>query len=168
MEDQELITIARQNAEKLEVNSDNPNEAIFKTLLLCFAELVEQGKPKEEVFAALGQLGHETIKVSLARKYSRWEKQGDFLSDSIDNEEEIEKTPEDLEWEKHQARSSAYIRRQAALFDALPTERLLPYKDQYVFFEEDEIKDHDKDREDLIDRVYETVGYRAIFVHKVV
>jgi hypothetical protein len=111
--------------------------------------------------------------IIFANTILRLSKKYDLIDESLYFPEALDKVnpvtgeEDNLPWEDHMILSSAYIRRQAALFKALPKERLLPYKDQYVFFEEGEIKDYGNDREDLIDKVYESLGYRAIYVKKV-
>lgn len=69
MKNQELITFVKQNAEKLNIYSSNPNEVILKMLLLTFAGLVEQEKSREEIFIAIGEICHEVTRGILERRY---------------------------------------------------------------------------------------------------
>lgn len=89
-------------------------------------------------------------------------------SEALDKVAPVRGDGGDLTLEEQEIISDAYIRRQAALFDALPKEKLLSYKGQYVFFEEGEIKDSDISKINLAKRVFRKEGYRDIFLEKVV
>lgn len=91
-----------------------------------------------------------------------------YFPEALDKVVPIRGDGGELPWEEQEIISDAYIRRQAALFDALPKEKLLPYKGQYVFFEEGKIKDSDTNKINLAKRVFKKEGYRDVFLEKVI
>jgi hypothetical protein len=91
-----------------------------------------------------------------------------FIPEALDKVDPVKSDGGNLTWEEQEIISDAYIRRQAALFDAIPKEKLLPYKGQYVFFEEGKIKDSDISKIKLAKRIFKKEGYRDLFLEKVV
>lgn len=63
--------------------------------------------------------------------------------------------------------SFEYIRKQQYKFSQIDKNKLKEYQGQFIFFEDDKIKDADLNEETLVQRVMNNVGYRDIFITKV-
>jgi hypothetical protein len=61
----------------------------------------------------------------------------------------------------------AYLQEQEALFAQAKSDLLAQYLGEFVAFEANKVLDHDLDEQKLVERVYQSYGYRDILIKKV-
>ncbi|PSB42474.1 hypothetical protein [Chamaesiphon polymorphus] len=60
-----------------------------------------------------------------------------------------------------------YIERQKNLYQSMKSELVDRYLGEFIAFEDGRVLDHDLNERDLVERVYQTYGYRDLLIKQV-